>query len=118
MSPLSAQTAEVEIPVISSIETERILEHTEQTITVTGRVVRVGKTPDGGITFLNFSSERGGFVAIAFLADYDKFPDGLNGYQNKEVRVTGVVKPYQGSTPQIQLKSPDQIQIMDVVEAQ
>lgn len=104
---------EAEIPVISSIETDRILENTGQTVTVTGTVTRTGKSKDGGITFLNFSNQRGGFVVVVFRADYDSFPDGPEVYLNKEVHVTGEVKPYQGSTPQIQLRSPDQIKVIE-----
>jgi len=116
LTPLvvSAQDAE-EIPVISSIETDRILEHAGQTVTVTGRVARVGKSPEGAITFLNFSTERGGFVVVVFEADYGAFPDGLEVYMNKEVQVTGVVKPFKGTTPQIPVASPDQIKVVELV---
>lgn len=108
---------EPEIPVISSIETDRILEHASQTVTVTGKVARVGKSGNGGITFLNFSTDRGGFVAVVFQANYSSFPDGPEAYLNKEVHVTGEVKPYQGSIPQIQIQTPDQVKVIEAVVA-
>ncbi len=111
-----AESAEfpVEVPVISSVEADRILEHDGQTVTVTGRIVRVGQSPEGGITFLNFSSQRGGFVAVIFRPNYDSFPDGAELYLNKDVRVTGVIKPYKGTTPQMSIDSPEQIEIVEV----
>ncbi|MFY8216561.1 MAG: hypothetical protein ACOVMP_08165 [Chthoniobacterales bacterium] len=117
LTPLAISAQEAEVPVISSIETDRILEHAGQTVTVTGRVARVGKSPEGAITFLNFSTERGGFVAVVFESDYGAFPDGLEVYMNKEVQLTGVVKPYKGTTPQIPIASPDQIKVVEVVAA-
>lgn len=111
-----AESAEapVEVPIISSVEADRILEHAGQTVTVTGRIVRVGQSPEGGITFLNFSSQRGGFVAVIFRPNYDSFPDGAEVYLNKDVRVTGVIKPYQGTIPQMPIESPAQIEVVEV----
>jgi len=115
IAPVLVNAQDAEIPVISSIETDRILEHAGQEVSVTGKVQRVGKSPEGGITFLNFSTQRGGFVAVVFQANYDAFPDGLEVYLNKDVQITGVVKPYQGVTPQIPIQSPEQIKVLDVV---
>jgi len=107
----------LEIPVISSLETNRILEHATQVVTVTGKVTRVGKNGNGGITFLNFSSDRGGFVVVMFEADYGNFAHGPEVYLTKKVHVTAGVKPYQGSIPQIQLQTQDQVKVIEEVQA-
>lgn len=110
---IGAEEPAAEKVVISSVETDRLLEHDGQVITVTGNVLRLGKTENGGITFLNFSTQRGGFVAVVFESDYPSFPDGLDGYVNKSVEITGELRPFQGTTPQIKISSPDQIKIVE-----
>lgn len=110
---LRAAETDADVPVISHIEEDRILEHDGQEVIVTGTIVTVGSTDDDSITFLNFTPTRGGFVAVVFRDNYGQFPDGLESYLNKEVRVRGVVKPYQGTRPQIQVRSPEQIEIVE-----
>ncbi|MBX7237327.1 MAG: hypothetical protein K1X65_23295 [Caldilineales bacterium] len=80
-----------------------------QTITISGRIVRASDI--GSITFLNFSQERGDFVAVIFQDDYANFsspPAEL--YQGQSVWVTGQVTEHDG-VPQIVVRSPAQIEI-------
>lgn len=80
-----------------------------QTITISGRIVRASDI--GSITFLNFSQERGRFVAVIFQDDYANFsspPAEL--YHDQSVWVTGQVTEHDG-VPQIVVRSPEQIEI-------
>lgn len=80
---------------------------------VEGRITRIGATPSGGITFINFAGGPGGFVAVVFRSDYQAFPDGFDKYKDRTVRISGKVAIYKETTPQIVVKSPEQIQIVE-----
>jgi len=82
-----------------------------QRVTVEGRIVRAKDI--GSITFLNFSQERGQFVAIVWAEDYDNFPTPpAEMYEGKQVWVTGEVSTYKG-VPQIVVHSPEQIEVFE-----
>lgn len=80
---------------------------------IEGRVERVGKTEGGGITFLNFSRQRGGFVAVIFQPAYREFPDGFEKYQGRKVRVSGRVEVYKEAVAQIVVKKAEQLEIVE-----
>ena len=82
-----------------------------QTVTVTGKVVATHNS--GKACFLNFHQDwKHNFSAVIFVSDFAKFPPNPEQfYLNKEVKVTGLVKEYQGK-PEIILNDPTQIQIV------
>ena len=82
-----------------------------QTVTVTGKIV--GSHNSGKACFLNFHQNyKLYFTAVIFAADFGKFPSNPESYYlYKDVKVSGLVREYQGK-PEIILKSPDQIQIV------
>ena len=84
-----------------------------QTVTVTGKIV--GAHNSGKACFLNFHQNwKKYFTAVIFASDFSKFPTNPEEYYlNKEVKITGFVKEYQGK-PEIILKDPTQIQIVGV----
>ncbi|MCA9184875.1 MAG: endonuclease/exonuclease/phosphatase family protein [Pirellulaceae bacterium] len=80
---------------------------------VSGTIVAVGHAQR--VHFLNFSQDRNVFKLVVFSDALENFPDSLeNLYRQKTVLVRGVVTLYQG-VPQIQLASPDNIKIVDVL---
>jgi micrococcal nuclease len=83
-----------------------------KTKTVEGKIVVSNNT--GKVCFLNFDKNwKKYFTAVIFSSDYDKFPDNPEDYYlNRMVRVTGLIKEYQGK-PEIIIKNPDQIQIIE-----
>jgi len=97
-------------------DTVAIKRRAGETITVGGRIGRIGATDSGHITFLNFAGvPRGGFVVIVrerYLQEmreaFPGFPDSLEG---KNVGVKGEIGLYEG-TPQIALTDPDQLRIL------
>ena len=83
-----------------------------QTKTVEGKIVASNNT--GKVCFLNFHKNwRRYFTAVIFASDFRKFPDNPeNHFLNRVVRVKGLIKEYR-SKPEIILKSPSQIEIID-----
>jgi DNA/RNA endonuclease YhcR with UshA esterase domain len=82
-----------------------------QTVTVTGKIVATHNS--GKACFLNFHQNYTKyFSAVIFASDFSKFPPNPeNYYLNKDVKVTGLVREYQGK-PEIILKEPSQIAIV------
>ncbi len=89
-----------------------------QIATVTGELIAVGATDSGSITFLNFSKETNGFVAIVTEGDLSMFPDGFDDLKGKRISVTGTMMIYRDATPQIALSSPSQIEVVEAVAAE
>ncbi len=109
---LAAEPAEAP-KIIPSTDLESISLAIGSVATIEGRIERIGTTQKKGITFLNFSKQRGGFVAIVFMSSYGQFPDGFDQFRNKVVRVTGKVEVYSEAVAQIVIKKADQIVIVD-----
>ena len=84
-----------------------------QTKTVEGTVVRAYRSASA--IFLDFHDPyQGYFMAVIFKSDWANFkfqPEIF--YKNKEVRVTGLIKTYQGS-PEIIVSSPTQIEVANM----
>ena len=81
-----------------------------QVKTVEGIIVRTYRSANA--IFLDFHDPyQGYFMAVIFKSDWANFkcqPELF--YKNKEVRVTGMIKTYQGS-PEIVASSPTQIEV-------
>ena len=97
---------------IDAVAWDRAHEYYDQTVTVEGKIVATNNT--GKVCFLNFHEDwRTSFTAVIFAGDYGKFPAHPEShYLNRRVRVRGLVKEYKGK-PEIILKSPSQIEIIE-----
>jgi hypothetical protein len=84
--------------------------HIGQYVTVEGTIV--GTHNSGKACFLNFDPDwRRAFSAVIFAARFDAFPARPEDhYRGKKVRVTGLIREYQGR-PEMILESPDQIEV-------
>ena len=84
-----------------------------QTKTVEGTIVRTYRSASA--IFLDFHDPyQGYFMVVIFKSDWANFkfqPEIF--YKNKEVRVTGLIKTYQGS-PEIIASSPTQIEVANM----
>lgn len=80
-------------------------------VTVEGQIVDTHNS--GKACFLNFHPDwKKYFTAVIFASDFSKFPPQPEKYyEGKKVRVTGVIKKYQGK-PEIILNNPSQIKII------
>lgn len=79
--------------------------------TVEGVIVATNNT--GKVCFLNFHKDwKRYFTGVIFASDFDKFPKNPEDYYlNRKVRITGLIKEYNGK-PEIIIKNPAQIQII------
>lgn len=98
--------------VVQSTAADELKALAGQTVTVEGKVTRIGATEAGGITFINMAPGSNGFVAVVFKSDYEAFPKGFDEYKSRTLRVTGKLELYKETTPQIAVRSPDQIKIV------
>jgi micrococcal nuclease len=95
--------------IISWREAAKYYGHTR---TVEGKIVASNNT--GKVCFLNFHTNwRKYFTAVIFSSDFEKFPPHPEDYYlQRTVRVTGLIKEYNGK-PEIIVKSPSQIEIIE-----
>src|SRR5262245_46783283 len=106
-------TPEPEPPkVVQATATDEIVALVGKTATVEGKVTRVGATSGGGITFINMAPGANAFVAVVFKSSYDQFPNGFDAFKDQTLRVTGTVAIFKENTPQIVVKTADQIEIV------
>jgi hypothetical protein len=81
---------------------------------VRGNVVSIGTTTDKNITFLNIGApKKEGFVAVIFGDNYASFPEGFEKYRARTVIVRGAIELFRSEQPQIVLRSPDQITVVE-----
>jgi DNA/RNA endonuclease YhcR with UshA esterase domain len=85
-----------------------------KTKTVEGTIVRTYRSSTNTI-FLNFHDPyQGYFYAVIFASDLKSFPfKPEDFYRGKEVRITGLIKLYQGS-PEIIVENPSQIEVANM----
>lgn len=96
---------------VREISWEEAASYYGQTVRVRGTVVAANNT--GKVCFLNFHRNwKRYFTAVIFASDFDRFPGPPEKlYLNREVRVYGLVREYQGK-PEIIVESPEQIEII------
>lgn len=96
---------------IKEISWEDADNHYGEYCCVKGKIISTYNS--GKACFLNFHKNwKRYFTAVIFASDYRKFPaNPENYYQSKTVRVTGIIKKYQGK-PEIIVKNPGQIEII------
>ncbi|MEM8953532.1 MAG: hypothetical protein AAGD22_05215 [Verrucomicrobiota bacterium] len=110
---ISQETA-VETPVVAASDTAKLLSFEGKTVKVTGKVIKTGKSGSGH-NFLNFEDSK--FVGFTPSAELGNFTNGdpADVYKDKLVAVTGPIELYQDK-PEIVIKSPGQIKIIDPSE--
>jgi micrococcal nuclease len=93
------------------ISWEEAADYYGQTVWVRGKVVAANNT--GKVCFLNFHRNwKRYFTVVIFASSFPLFPEPPEKlYLNKEIRVYGRLKEYQGK-PEIIVESPDQIEII------
>jgi DNA/RNA endonuclease YhcR with UshA esterase domain len=105
-------TATTKPKVIQSTATDDLKAAAGQQVTVEGKVARIGATSGGGITFINMAPGANSFVAVVFKPNLAQFPDGFDKYKNQTLRVTGKIIMYKETTPEIEVRGPDQIEVV------
>lgn len=109
--PVIAQDDKPEV--IDATNVDLLREKVGAVVTVEGSVTTVGSTKNKSITFINVGlPKKQGFVAVIFEKNYGAFPNGFDAFHDQKVRVTGALQLYQGSSPQIEVKTADQLEII------
>ena len=102
--------------ILMATDREALVSRAGTRVKVRGRVSRVGALADGRLTFINFSAKaREGFVGVirasALPSFLKQFPKGLRSeLVDRNVLLDGVITLHKG-VPQIELKSPAQLQV-------
>jgi DNA/RNA endonuclease YhcR with UshA esterase domain len=109
--PLFAETE-----IIPARQTGQIAEKLGETVTVEGKVHNAFWVRNQ-VMMITFQEERGGFVAVAFARNRAVLNEAFGGdvvsaIGGKTIRVTGEVTEFE-SRPQIEVKTPDQLRIVD-----
>ncbi len=97
---------------IKIISWKKANKHYGEFVIVKGKIVKTYNS--GKICYLNFSFDwKNNLTAIIFSSDFDKFPPNPEKfYFFKNVEIRGVIKKYK-NRPEIILKQPFQIRIID-----
>ncbi len=92
-----------------SITPEQAQKHVGEKVTVEGVVMQVTHTSKSNTTFANFCAPYPNhcFAAVVFSASQPSFPDALS-WKGRKVRVSGVVRLYQGK-PEVVLEKKNQL---------
>lgn len=99
--------------VIDANNLEQLQEQSGQDVVVEGTVSAVGATKTNTITFINLGTQKKqGFVVVVFQKNYGAFPEGFSAFKGQKVRVSGKLELYHGDRPEIEVRSPEQIQIL------
>lgn len=98
--------------VIKEISWEEAADYYGQTVWVRGKVIAANNT--GKACFLNFHRNwKRYFTVVIFASSFDRFPNPPESYYlNKEIRVYGQIRDYQGK-PEIIVEGPEQIKIIE-----
>jgi DNA/RNA endonuclease YhcR with UshA esterase domain len=113
---LDAEEKTAPAVVIPITDTAALKAHVGKSVSVSGKVSRVGMSKSGMIVFINFEGvPSGGFSAVvrsANLPDIEQAA-GANldaALPGRKIRVSGPISLYK-EAPQIELKSADQIKV-------
>lgn len=99
--------------VLDATDVDALRAHAGQDVVVEGLVTEIGTTKTNTITFINLGLPRKvGFAAVVFQKNYGAFPDGFAAFKGQKLRVSGKLDLYQGDKPQIEIRSPEQVQII------
>ncbi|MFK7789685.1 MAG: hypothetical protein AB8C95_09375 [Phycisphaeraceae bacterium] len=84
------------------------------TITIEGKIIDIGNSRDGKVSFLNFHKDwRGKFYMVVFDDFAKTLPKSVEEtFKGKTLRVTGMVEDHRGR-PQIKILSMDQVEFVD-----
>ena len=106
--PRSCIDWESNLPVIDWVNADR---YYNQYVIVEGTIVDTFNS--GIVCFLNFHTNYQYFTAVIFACDLPAFPYPPDTYYlGKKVQIIGIIKEYKGS-PEIIVKTPDQIRILN-----
>ncbi|MCX7919998.1 MAG: hypothetical protein N3A72_10425 [bacterium] len=103
------------IGVSATVPVSEVAKYVDKTVTVEGKVLRVGKSPRSETYFLNFTPQRGGFTVVIFAQTASKFQTAkidINSFEGKTVQVTGKIINHPQYGLEIILNDPSEIKVV------
>jgi len=107
---------QAEIPLLEAREVEKIRTLSGNQARIRGRVYRVGHSAKSNTYFLNFGPSRTAFTAVIFASALELFERQKirpQGYEGKEVELTGEIKDHPKYGVEMILEDPAQIKVLD-----
>ena len=107
---------QAEIPLLEAREVEKIRTLSGNQARIRGRVYRVGHSAKSNTYFLNFGPSRTAFTAVIFASALELFEGQKirpQGYEGKEVELTGEIKNHPKYGVEMILEDPAQIKVLD-----
>lgn len=105
-----------EIPLLEAREVEKIRTLSGNQARIRGRVYRVGHSAKSNTYFLNFGPSRAAFTAVIFasaLESFEKQKIRPQGYEGKELELTGEIKDHPKYGVEMILEDPAQIKVLN-----
>lgn len=92
-----------------------VAKYVDKTVTVEGKVLRVGQSTRSNTYFLNFTQQRNGFTVVIFSKTVSKFETAkldIKSFEGKTVQVTGKIQNPPQYGLEIILNEPSEIKIV------
>jgi DNA/RNA endonuclease YhcR with UshA esterase domain len=106
--------------IAAPISVSDVAKYVDKTVTVEGKVLKVGNSAKSNTYFLNFSQQRGGFTVVVFAKTVSKFETAkvdLKSFEGKTVQVTGKIQNPPQYGLEIILNEPSEIKITGATES-
>ncbi|MFB3896247.1 MAG: hypothetical protein ACE14V_08090 [bacterium] len=111
----------VGVVVAVPIPVSDVAKYVDKTVTVEGKVLKVGQSTKSNTYFLNFTQQRGGFTVVIFAKTVSKFESAkvdIKSFEGKTIQVTGKVQNPPQYGLEIILNDPSEIKVVGGVTAQ
>ena len=105
-----------ELPLLEAREVEKIKALAGTRAKIRGRVFRVGRSAKSDTYFINFGPSRSSFTAVIFTSAVELFEKqklAPQGFEGKEVEVTGEIKDHPQYGLEMILEDPQQIKLLE-----
>ena len=106
----------IDLPLLEAREVEKIKALAGTRAKIRGRVFRVGRSAKSNTYFINFGPSRSSFTAVIFASAVELFEKqklAPQGFEGKEVEVTGDIKDHPQYGLEMILEDPQQIKLLD-----
>lgn len=107
--------------VAAPIPVSDVAKYVDKTVTVEGKVLKVGQSTKSNTYFLNFTQQRGGFTVVIFTKTVSKFESAkvdIKSLEGKTIQVTGKVQNPPQYGLEIILNDPSEIKVIGGTTAQ
>lgn len=116
LAPQKSDPVQLDIPLISSRDAEKLRSLAGSRVRIRGRVFRVGHSAKSNTYFVNFGPSREALTAVIFasaveLFEKNKLPPRI--FEGREVEVQGEIKNHPQYGLEVILESPAQIKLLD-----